>query len=152
MVYKKPSPISFAVSEAMRRMPERSTGPEMTIRRALFSLGLRYRIQYPVPGIKRRSIDIAFPGCKVAVFIDGCFWHGCSEHRTIPKNNHDWWENKIEENRTRDRDTDARLKEAGWLILRYWEHDAVEQIVAEVFEAVRIRRTNKRAENPCQMS
>ena len=144
MAYNKPIPISSAVSKAMRRMPEHSTGPEITVRRALFRLGLRYRIQYPVPGIKRRSIDIAFPGCKVAVFIDGCFWHGCSEHRTIPKNNHDWWKNKIAENRTRDCDTNARLEEAGWLVLRYWEHDAIERITSDVFEAVRTRRTDNR--------
>lgn len=144
MANKKPIPISAAVSEAMRRMPEQSTGPEVTVRRALFRLGLRYRIQYPVPGNKRRSIDIAFPGCKIAVFIDGCFWHGCSEHRTIPKNNHDWWKNKITGNRTRDHDTDERLEEAGWLVLRYWEHDSVEQITSDVFEAVRTRRTDNR--------
>lgn len=116
----------------MRSMPERSTGPEMAVRRLLYHKGLRYRVQYPVPGAPRRSIDIAFPGKKIAVFIDGCFWHGCTEHRNIPAHNHDWWQNKIDQNRSRDRDTDEKLQGAGWSVLRFWEHDPAEIIVEEV--------------------
>jgi len=128
--------MSKAVSGAMRSMPEHSTGPEMLVRRLLFAKGLRYRVQYPVPGAPRRSIDIAFPGKKVAVFIDGCFWHGCSEHRNIPAHNRDWWQNKIDQNRLRDKDTNEKLRNAGWLVLRYWEHDPAEQIVAAVISAI----------------
>jgi len=135
----RPAAISKTVSGAMRSMPEHSTGPEMAVRRQLFANGLRYRVQYPVPGTPRRTIDIAFPGKKVAVFIDGCFWHGCSEHRNIPAHNHDWWQNKIDQNRSRDRDTDEKLCDAGWIVLRYWEHDLAEQIVFEVHDVVGMR-------------
>ncbi|HBB17269.1 MAG TPA: very short patch repair endonuclease [Syntrophus sp. (in: bacteria)] len=120
----------------MRRMPERSTGPELALRKILFSLGLRYRIQYPVPGVPRRTIDIAFPGYKIAVFIDGCFWHGCTEHRTIPKHNNAWWQTKIDLNRSRDVDTDERLRAASWRVMRFWEHNDIEQMAAEIQEAV----------------
>ncbi len=129
---ERPAAISKKVSGAMRSMPEHSTGPEMAVRRLLYAKGLRYRVQYPVPGAPRRTIDIAFPGKKVAVFIDGCFWHGCTEHRNIPAHNRDWWKDKIEKNRSRDRDTDEKLHDAGWQVLRYWEHDPAERIVLEV--------------------
>ena len=122
----------------------------MAVRRLLYEKGLRYRVQYPVPGAPRRSIDIAFPGKRVAIFIDGCFWHGCTEHRNIPAHNRDWWQNKIDQNRSRDRDTDEKLREAGWHVLRYWEHDSVEQIVSEVHEVIGTR--DKRGSNHGQTS
>ncbi len=84
---------------------------------------MRYRVGYPVPGNNRRSIDIAFVGVRLAVFVDGCFWHGCPTHGTWPITNAKWWENKIEMNRTRDTDTDRLLREHGWEPLRIWEHD-----------------------------
>lgn len=137
---KRPAAISDKVSGNMRSMPEHSTGPEMAVRRLLFQKGLRYRVQYPVPGASRRSIDIAFSGIKVAIFIDGCFWHGCTEHRNIPSHNRDWWKNKIEQNRLRDRDTDQKLCDAGWYVLRFWEHDPAEWIVSKVQEIVEVRK------------
>lgn len=140
---QRPVPISEVVSRAMRSMPEHSTGPEMAVRRSIFANGLRYRVQYPVPRAPRRSIDIAFPGIKVAVFIDGCFWHGCLEHRSIPSNNRDWWQNKIDQNRSRDRDTDAKLRSAGWLVLRFWEHESTELIVSKVHEVVEARKCDR---------
>ena len=133
---KHPVAISDKVSGAMRSMPEHSTGPEMAVRRLLYRKGVRYRIQYPVPGAPRRTIDIAFPGRKIAVFIDGCFWHGCSEHRNIPAHNRDWWQKKIDENRSRDRDTDEKLRKAGWEIFRFWEHDAVDKIVERLMSSI----------------
>lgn len=136
---ERPYAITKVVSEAMRSMPEQSTGPEMAVRRLLFSKGQRYQVQYQVPGASRRTIDIAFPRKKVAVFIDGCFWHGCTEHRNIPAHNRDWWKNKIEQNRSRDRDTDEKLRNAGWLVLRYWEHEPAERIVSEVLLAIESR-------------
>ena len=125
-------------------MPEHSTGPEMAVRRLLFANGLRYRVQYPVPGARRRSIDIAFPGKKIAIFIDGCFWHGCSEHRNIPAHNHDWWQNKIDQNRSRDRDTDEKLRNAGWLVLRVWEHVPTEQIVSKIIDVIGMQENHRR--------
>lgn len=125
----KPAAKSETVSRAMRDMPESGTGPEILVRRLLFHSGFRYRVQYPVPGWKRRSIDIAFPGKKLAIFIDGCFWHGCSEHRNIPAHNAQWWTEKIQANRMRDEDTTLLLQEAGWQVFRFWEHDDPTRVV-----------------------
>lgn len=142
--YDRPPAKSVQVSDEMRRMPEYSTGPEMLVRQAIFKSGFRYRVKYPVPGVPRRTMDIAFPGRRIAIFIDGCFWHGCSEHRSIPKNNYEWWKAKIDQNRKRDRDTDERLVSAGWSVLRYWEHDPVEKIVQELQDLIKSRPPSKR--------
>ena len=117
----------------------RDTKPEVDVRRILHARGLRYRVAYPMPGLARRSIDIAFTRAKVAVFLDGCFWHGCPEHGTRPRANAEWWAVKLGRNATRDAETDALLRRAGWQVLRFWEHevpDAVaDQIVAAVLSA-----------------
>lgn len=111
----------------------------MALRRELHRRGLRFRVVYPVPGNGRRSIDIAFTRSRLAVFVDGCFWHGCPEHGTLPLSNRDWWRTKLEVNRARDRDTDELLAGAGWDVLRFWEHvptthaaDKVEDLLAGV--------------------
>jgi DNA mismatch endonuclease (patch repair protein) len=119
----KPVAKSDAVSREMRNMLEFGTGPEIRVRHILFRAGFRYRVQYPVPGRPRRSIDIAFLTGKLAVFIDGCFWHGCKEHRNIPSNNAQWWAEKIQANQVRDEETNALLVRAGWRVFRFWEHD-----------------------------
>jgi DNA mismatch endonuclease (patch repair protein) len=95
-------------------------------------MGFRYRVHIPVPGLIKRSIDIAFPGRKLAINIDGCFWHGCQLHRTLPRTNHDWWREKIEQNRRRDRETDTHLWKLGWIVLRFWEHEKAEDAVTEI--------------------
>jgi DNA mismatch endonuclease (patch repair protein) len=124
----------------MSRHPRRDTGPEMVLRRLLHGRGLRYRVGYPVPDARRRTIDIAFPGAKVAVFVDGCFWHGCTAHRTVPTANAAWWQQKLEKNRERDQETSELLERAGWLCLRFWEHEEPDQVVHAVEAAVRQRR------------
>lgn len=86
-------------------------------------MGLRYRVQVPVPGNRRRSIDIAFTRARLAVFVDGCFWHACPEHGTAPRTNSDWWQWKLTRNVERDRDTDRLLADAGWDVIRVWEHE-----------------------------
>ncbi|WP_422391990.1 very short patch repair endonuclease [Arthrobacter sp. N1] len=106
----------------MARYPRRDTAPEMILRRELHRRGLRYRVDAPLPGIPRRRADILFTRAKVAVFIDGCFWHGCPMHGTQPKNNQSWWQRKLDGNRARDADTNDRLQVAGWTVLRFWEH------------------------------
>ncbi|WP_121388689.1 very short patch repair endonuclease [Actinokineospora cianjurensis] len=120
----------------MSRQRARDTGIELALRKALHARGLRYRVhQRPVRTV-RREADVVFTRARVAVFVDGCFWHGCAEHATWPRRNAAFWRDKIETNQRRDRDTDARLTEAGWLALRVWEHEdpvvAAERVQAEV--------------------
>lgn len=111
------------------------TAPEMLLRRALFARGLRYRLGLKVPGKNRRTIDIAFATHRLAIFVDGCFWHRCPVHSVPVKNNADWWALKLQANVERDRDTDRLLGEQGWVVLRYWEHDDME-VAARNVEAI----------------
>jgi DNA mismatch endonuclease (patch repair protein) len=108
----------------MRAVRRRDTAPELIVRRLLHARSLRYRVDYPlpIPGVRRRA-DIAFPGLGLAVFVDGCWWHGCSSHKGSARRNAEWWGSKIAENVRRDRDTDERLRVIGWEVLRFWEHD-----------------------------
>ncbi len=92
----------------------------------------------------RRSIDIAFPGIKVAVFLDGCFWHGCPQHATSPKANADWWRQKLDRNIARDRETNEHLVEAGWTVLRFWEHQDPAAVAADVAAAVAVAKASRR--------
>ncbi len=129
-------PSSPDVTVRMARQPSRNTGPEMAVRQAVHAMGGRYRVHLPVPGMPRRTIDMAFLGPKVAVFIDGCFWHSCPQHGSRPNSNSELWQAKFERNVERDLDTTSRLEEQGWSVLRFWEHqspaDVAEQVVAEV--------------------
>lgn len=110
----------------------RDTRPELALRSALHVRGLRFRVQHPVPGRPRRSIDIAFTRRRLAVMVDGCFWHGCPLHGSRPGSNRTYWESKIARNRARDLDTDAALIGAGWQVLRIWEHVDVDDAAAAV--------------------
>ncbi|WP_078866448.1 very short patch repair endonuclease [Streptomyces sp. NRRL S-1448] len=131
------SPSSAGVSARMSRQGRRDTEPERAVRRLLYAAGLRYRLQRRVPGMARRTIDIAFPGPRIAVFLDGCFWHGCPEHATSPKANAEWWRAKLEGNVARDAETNAHLEAAGWTVLRFWEHESPETVAEYVARAVR---------------
>jgi DNA mismatch endonuclease (patch repair protein) len=94
----------------------------MALRRELHRRGRRFYVdRAPTPG--RRRADIVFPRAKVAVFVDGCFWHSCPLHASSPKNNAEWWREKLAANARRDRDTDAALTAAGWTVVRVWEHE-----------------------------
>ena len=86
---------------------------------------------------------MVFRSAKVAVFIDGCYWHGCPEHYVSPKTNSGYWSDKVVRNIARDRDTDRQLEKAGWLVLRYWEHTSAEISAAEITELVKTRRNSK---------
>ncbi|WP_315095403.1 very short patch repair endonuclease [uncultured Cellulomonas sp.] len=118
-----PGSSSAAVSRRMSVARRRDTAPEMALRRAAHASGLRYRVAYPIPGQRRRTIDLAFTRVRVAVFVDGCFWHGCPTHGTSPRQNSEWWTQKLAANYARDRDTDRILRELGWTVLRIWEHE-----------------------------
>lgn len=110
-----------ALSRKMSALARTDTAPEIALRRALFRLGLRYRVQVHVPRNRRHRIDIAFTKAKVAVFVDGCYWHGCPDHATRPKANREWWDWKIARNRDRDANTNRLLEEQGWSVVRVWE-------------------------------
>jgi len=127
----------------MRANRGRDTGPELALRRVLHARGLRYRVDHPLPFDRRRRADIAFTRAKVAVFMDGCFWHGCPEHGVTPRTNTDFWVGKIARNRERDADTVRRLDEVGWVVLRFWEHEPVEECASDVAAAV-ADRLNRR--------
>lgn len=103
-------------------------------------MGLRYRVHdSPIPGLRRQA-DIVFKSARVAVFVDGCFWHGCPIHGTRPKSNAEQWSAKIEGNIRRDRQTDVAYAAAGWRVVRIWEHEQLPDAVSSVFQALgRIR-------------
>ena len=119
----------------MSRQRRRDTSPELLIRRQLHRKGLRYRVDLPVPGLPRRRADITFTRARIAVFVDGCFWHACPLHGSMPKRNGDWWAEKLKRNIARDRETDAHLTAIGWRVLRFWEHEDPD-VAAEVVEQV----------------
>jgi DNA mismatch endonuclease (patch repair protein) len=124
----------------MRRTRRRDTGPELRLRSELDHRGLSYLVDHPVDASRRRKADVVFPDAHVAIYVNGCFWHACSEHGTAPKANGAWWKRKLEANRSRDADTDARLSAAGWVVLRFWEHDDLVAAATEIEAAVE-RRT-----------
>jgi len=132
---------SWATSEGTRRSMlgnrRRDTTPELAVRRALHAAGLRYRVDYPLAFDRRRRADVVFTRQKVAVFIDGCFWHGCPDHSTTPKQNTDYWGPKLARNAARDLDTTQRLSDDGWTVLRFWEHEDPSAVVARIIDVVR---------------
>lgn len=136
-----PGSSSEAVSLRMGSAARRDTGAELALRRALHSRGLRYRVTYPVPGQRRRTIDVAFTRAKVAVFVDGCFWHGCPEHGTMPRSNSEWWTTKLAANHARDRDTDRVLEAQGWTVVRVWEHESPDLAAMRVVDIVNTATT-----------
>nr|WP_204805923.1 very short patch repair endonuclease [Mycobacterium riyadhense] len=148
---------SWASSPGRRRNMQanrsRDTKPELEVRRGLHRLGLRYRVATaPEPQLRRRA-DIVFTRARVAVFIDGCFWHGCLEHgRSNFNYNADYWPAKIAANAARDVETNARLREAGWLVLRFWEHEDVAEVVENIWRAVRNSNSTRRTKRSSQES
>ncbi|MEU3493665.1 very short patch repair endonuclease [Kitasatospora cineracea] len=139
-----PTASSPSVAARMSRQVSRDTAQEIAVRRLLHRSGLRYRVNARVPGMPRRTVDILFPGPRVAVFLDGCFWHGCPEHATSPKSNADWWRTKLDRNMDRDRETTDHLTAEGWVVLRFWEHESVEEIARLVHDRVVARRKPER--------
>lgn len=131
-------------SVRMAKVRQHGTEPEVALRRELFRRGLRYRVNYTVIRKPRRVADIAFPRLKIAVFVDGCFWHGCPVHATWPKRNAEFWRQKIEANRLRDADTTARLRDEGWTVLRIWEHETPGEASESVMDLITVARSSPR--------
>ena len=124
-------------SARMSRQRSKDTGPEMALRRALFARGLRYYVhRRPLPDF-RRTADVVFPRQRIAVFLDGCFWHGCPQHGNTPQPNSWYWPEKIARNQARDAGTNNALQAAGWRVVRVWEHEDPTDVADRVLSLVR---------------
>jgi DNA mismatch endonuclease, patch repair protein len=134
---ERPKPSSEAVRKFMQRVKRTNTGPEIALRSALHRLGLRFRIhRRDLPG----RPDIVFPGAKLVVFMDGCFWHGCPIHHVDPKANAVFWRKKVEENQARDDRNNLLLNTLGWEVIRVWEHEDVGEAAKKIATIVQQRR------------
>ncbi len=150
MAHDRVMPESWASSATaravMRGNKRRDTLPEIRIRRLVHSAGLRYRVDYPpLPTDRRLRADLVFTRLRIAVFIDGCFWHGCPEHYKPSHTNSEYWSQKIENNRARDARTDERLRSAGWSVVRFWAHASPDVAAQKILDLVRARQTGKAA-------
>ncbi|MEX0826155.1 MAG: very short patch repair endonuclease [Acidimicrobiia bacterium] len=121
----------------MQATRRRDTPKEVALRSALHRLGLRFRLHRPIEGVARTRPDVVFISARVAVFVDGCFWHRCPEHGTDPKANTRWWKEKLDRNVERDRRVGEQLAELGWRVMRIWEHEDPDQAADRVNAAVR---------------
>lgn len=134
-----PPPSSPLAQKTMSAQRQADTKPEIAVRSALHRRGLRYRKHLaPLQGLRCKA-DVVFLRQQVAIFIDGCFWHGCTQHGTVPKANNRWWRQKIEGNQARDRRNDEVLEHAGWAVVRIWEHEDPEAAADRVMAVVRGR-------------
>ncbi|WP_165771397.1 DNA mismatch endonuclease Vsr [Clavibacter tessellarius] len=145
-----PLPVSWASSDASRRVMRsnrrRDTAPELAVRRILHAEGMRYRIDSRVVRETRSRADIAFTRQRIAVFIDGCFWHSCPEHLHLPKANADYWIPKLTRNVERDAEVTAVLRGLGWTVLRFWEHEPAPEVADRIIAAVEKARSSTSTE------
>lgn len=137
-----PAPSSEAALKRMQAAKPRDTAPEKALRSSLHNRGLRFRVDQKIIKDLNRKADIVFRSAKVAVFVDGCFWHGCPIHGTSAKANAKFWKNKIERNQARDLDTNSRLKKAGWRIVRVWEHEDPEKTSQKILRLIVKRKAS----------
>lgn len=142
---KRPTASSVEVRHRMQVTKRRDTPGELALRSALRAYGVRYRVDAKLPGSRRRA-DVAFFWAKVAVFVDGCFWHGCPKHGSWPKTNAEWWQQKIRTNQRRDRDTDHMLKAQGWTVLRFWEHTDPITAARRIVKVLKARHEGRNSE------
>ena len=135
---ERPAPLNETVSRQMQKMRRSSTRPETLIRRELHRRGLRFRVNYrSLPG----RPDVVFTSARIAVFVDGCFWHACPDHFVMPKNNREWWREKLEQNVARDRRKDQQLDELGWMVVHAWEHEDPVEVADQIEQLWRSRRS-----------
>jgi DNA mismatch endonuclease (patch repair protein) len=156
---RAPAASSPLVRRIMRATPGRDTAVELALRRALFKAGLRFRKDCRPEPAFRISADIVFRRKRTCVFIDGCFWHGCPRHFHPPSANQAWWVEKIDDNRSRDRRQTESLRKAGWLVIRFWEHqlsgdhiDRAADRIALAMSKRRLRRAAKSSETPARVT
>lgn len=142
-IWKVPHATDESVRLRMRSTGRRDTAAELALRSELHRSGLRYRVDRPVLPDRRRRVDVVFPRERIAVYVDGCFWHSCPMHGTIPKANREWWVEKLRANWSRDRDADKVLAAAGWLVVRVWEHEDAAKAARLVRSLVTRRRRSK---------
>lgn len=129
MASQRPKASSPSVRTFMQRLGRKDTQPELALRRALHRRGIRYRLHpKDLPG----RPDIVLVRIRTAVFVDGCFWHGCPEHAVAPKSNARWWREKLDANVARDRRKDVQLEELGWTVLHVWEHEDPEVVAEQI--------------------
>jgi len=133
---------SEAISRKFSRQRSFDTTPELLLRRALHRRGLRYRVHVRPVSSLRRTADVVFPRARVAVEMRGCFWHGCPLHRTIPSTNHQWWADKLANNRRRDAETEGIWRAEGWTVVIVWEHDNPEYAATQITTLV-AQRTSR---------
>jgi DNA mismatch endonuclease (patch repair protein) len=131
-----PRALDPATQRRMSRTRQRDNAREVALRSILHRRGLRFRIHLRLLPGSTRTVDIVFVRARLAIFLDGCFWHGCPDHASWPKTNAEWWRNKIETNRQRDQNTHQRLCAGGWTVLRIWEHQSLDEAVACVVTAL----------------
>lgn len=135
----------------MRSNKGRDTSPELALRRRVHRLGLRYRVNERPLRSLRRTGDLLFRRAKLVVFVDGCFWHSCPDHGSLPATRQEWWTAKLERTVQRDRETNAALRAAGWTVLRIWEHEdmdeAAQRVVATLVK-LRLRHDCTRSNAP----
>lgn len=131
----------------MRGIRRRDTKPELALRSELHRSGHRFRVDYPVPMSGRSPRpDLAFTRLRVAVFVDGCFWHGCAEHAASPKKNTGYWNKKIARNVERDREHEARLHASGWSVVRVWEHEDTVEAAKRIERALLDKRAQRNSD------
>lgn len=136
---------SAGTRATMRGNRSRDTRPELLVRRLLHAAGLRYRVSAKPEADLRRAADILFRQARVAVLIDGCYWHGCPDHYIPPKANGVYWSDKVVRNRARDADTNRVLTERGWVVLRFWGHEDLAVVAERIIAVVSARRPRRTA-------
>lgn len=136
-----PAASSDVIRTRMRNTKRRDTKPELALRSALHGLGLRFQVDRAING-NRRKTDVVFPSERVAVYVDGCFWHACPDHGTMPKANQQFWIDKLATNKARDIATTEALTAEGWLVLRFWEHDDAVGAAHTIYDQVQAIRSD----------
>lgn len=125
---QSPKPLSERLSRQLARMPVRNTKPELRLRSALHALGLRFRLTSSLPG----HPDVVLTRARIAVFVDGCFWHACPIHGVLPRNNREWWAEKLRRNTERDQEKDDALADLGWHVVHVWEHEDAQEAARRI--------------------